>query len=316
MARPRHIFFLMNHFFYGFGISVIYCAFATAGLYFLYDITVVKNFLADFCIRFNCVVSGGLLCGAALLVHRTQLSVPETLEQALGKGIRRRANYKEQKSRYLSPRRSTRFCGEFIIFGGCIFYFAQFPPPEFAEIAMIVFGCLQYACGVYVGRKMFYIAQMLNAVEDEDVSETLFESDALSPILIYVNTISVITISFVYMHVISYFYAPFVFKSFMGVSVKVLLVIPAILATPVVILFNFYPKTVARKLYAKSIAKKMRRLREQLGDDKLSVFERLSYFTELESVANAELKHRLSTTLSDVAVAIPIIIAALSLMKH
>lgn len=315
MTHSRHIFFLMNHFFYGFGLSVVYGALCAVGLYLLYDLDAVKCFLENFYINFNCAVSGGLLIGAALLIHQTQSSVPEKLEQALGPDICDQTTYKEQKSRYLSPQRSALFCGQFIIVGASIFYFAKFPSPIGAEISMILFGCIQYACGVYVGRKMFYIAQMLNAVEDQDVTEELFDKDALASILIYVNAVSIITISFVYMHVMSYFYAPFQFSSFMGSSIKILLVLPAVLATPVVVLFNFYPKNVVKKLYSKSIDMKSKRLSEQFKNDELSTFERLSYFAEFENMANEELKYRLRITLSDIAVAIPIIIAALSLLK-
>ncbi len=130
----------MNHFFYGFGASLSYGVMSAVGLYFLYDIDVVKAFLENFAINFNCVVSGGLLLGAALLMYQTQYDIPEKLELVFGEEVREQVKYKEHKDRYLSPDRSAWFCAQFVVVGASIFYFAKFPSPLGAEVVMIIFG--------------------------------------------------------------------------------------------------------------------------------------------------------------------------------
>lgn len=323
MSGQKHIFFLMNHFFYGFIASLVFGIVSSIIIHYFEPTNVFHEYHEAFFISFNCFVSGGFMMGATLLVHKMQRYIPETIESTFSSGALSRARtsanlndtYTENRNRYFSAKRSATFATQFVIIGFAIFYFARFPFEGLPQYVLIVFGCIQYALGVYIGRKLFYIAQMLNAIEDIEVESELFKDDKLAGIITYVNTISTITIFVVYIHVISYYNAPFVFDSIAQSSIKVALLLPAIIATPVIVLFNFYPRSVLKKIYSRSISIEVKKLKEKCGDSELSTFERMSHIVEYDRLLKDELKYRLRLTLSDLPVGITIFVMVIGLLK-
>ena len=119
----------------------------------------------------------------------------------------------------------------------------------------------------------------------------------------------------VYIHVMSYYKAPFIFNSLALSSIKVALLLPAIIATPVVVLFNFYPRSVLRKIYARSIAMEVESLKKKCNDSRLSPYERMSHIVEYDRLLKDELNHRMRLTLSDLPVGITILVAVIGLLK-
>lgn len=323
MSDQKHLFFLMNHFFYGFIASLTFGLLSSAAVYYFESIEVFHKFHHAFFISFNCFISGGFMIGAALLVHKMQGYIPTTIENAFSCEALEKVDllkkkddtYVENRNRYYSAHRSATFATQFVIIGFAIFYFAKFPIDGFPQYILITYGCIQYALGVYIGRKLFYIAQMLNAIENIEVDGTLFKQDKLAGVLTYVNTISTITIIVVYMHVVSYYRAPFIFDSLAKESIKVALLLPAIISTPVVVLFNFYPRYVFKEIYLRSIAIEIENLKKKYSDNKLSAFERMSYIVEHDKLLKGELKYRLRLTLSDLPIGITIFVAVIALLK-
>jgi len=323
MSDQKHLFFLMNHFIYGFVISLMFGLLSSAAVFYLEPIDIFNNYHDAFFVSFNCFISGGFIIGAALLVYKMQEYIPATIENTFTREALDKADllkekndtYTENRRRYFSAQRSATFSTQFVIIGFVIFYFAKFPVDGFPQYLLIIFGCIQYALGVYIGRKLFYIAQMLNAIEDIDVDNTLFKEDKLAGVITYVNTISTITIIVVYIHVISYYKAPFIFDSLVLDSIKIALLLPAIIATPVVVLFNFYPRSVLRKIYSRSIAIEVGRLKSKCNDSDLSPYERMSYIVEYDRLLKDELKYRLRLTLSDLPIGITICVMVVGLLK-
>ncbi|MCW8931800.1 MAG: hypothetical protein OQL19_16400, partial [Gammaproteobacteria bacterium] len=306
--------FLMNHFFWGFFLSVLFGIASSVGIYLIEPIEIFKRYHEAFFLDFNCAISGGLIIGAALLIYKTQNIIPDLIEEVFTKEDLDSTDYKQQKNVYYSRYNSIIFSTEFIIIGFIIFYFAKFPLNGITEYLMIIFGCIQYGLGVYVGRKLFYIAQMLNSIENIDIKKNIFSDDKLGGIATYVNAISTITIIFVYVHVNSYYNAPFVYDTIVVSSIKIALLIPAIIATPVVLLFNFYPRTVLRKLYNRSISIEVKKLTTNLKKEHLSYFERKSYMIQYDNLSKDELRYRLRLTLSDLPIGITIIIMIIQLL--
>lgn len=311
MSDYRHVFFLMNHFFYGFAISI-----ASSALIYKFDQADFALYRSSFFIDFNCLISGGLIFGAAILVYKTQGVVPSIIESTFEKEDLDATGYAEQKRRFFSAFRSTEFMVEFIVVGFIVFWLSAFPLGEFGKYLMIVFGCLEYACGVYVGRKLFYIAQMLNSIGRIDVKRDIFKNDEMADVITYVNSLSTITMIFTYIHVKSYLEAPFAFDTIAGSSAKMLLALPGVIAMPVVVLFNFYPRTIVKKLYMSCIRNELDRIKRHLYANDLSPGEQLRYLIDYAKLAQDELRNRLRTGLSDLPVIIPIIIAAVSIVMR
>ncbi len=316
MSDSKHLFFLMNHLFYGIALGLLYGIISSFIIWSTEPASVFQKFHHAFFISFNCVFSGGLIIAAALLIHRTQSYIPDLIEDNFDGETLTSTTYDFHKERYFSPSRSISFSSSFVIIGFGIYYHAQFPFSGNAEYLLIAYGCLQYGLGVYVGRKLFYIAQMLQAIENIRVDEDIFSDDKIGGIATYVNAVTTLTSIFVFVHVVSYFNAPFEYTSLIGESIKIALLLPAVIATPVLLLFNFYPRTVLQKLYMRSINKKTDMLKFKLRDNNISEFERISYAIEYDKICKDELKYRLRLSLSDLPIlAITILGMLLSLIS-
>jgi hypothetical protein len=176
---------------------------------------------------------------------------------------------------------------------------------------MIIAACAEYALGVYVGRKLGYAGMMLHSLLDAPVTRNLFKKRELDAINPYVHVASTLTIIFVYIHVKSYYEGPFLYGSILGQSIKPFLLLPAIIATPVLLIFNFYPRAVLRKLYSQSIDVEIERLKYAMKNEELTPYEKRSYLIEFDKMSRDELRYSLQLTLSDLPIGITILIMVL-----
>lgn len=314
MNNSRHLFFLMNHVFVGFTIAVAYGAISGLIVWQLDGIQAFSDYSFAFFRSFNGAIVGGLIISTAILVYRSQCWVPDLIDETFVNHDLSLTEYTEQKRRFLSAGRSISFATTFIVVGFGLFTLAEFPFDGFANYALMAFACIQYGLGVYVGRKLFYIAQMLHAIEGLDVKQDIFTDDRLGTISTYVNSLSTLTVIFVFAHVHSFYHAPFEYGSVLGDTVRTAMLLPAVLAIPVVVIFNFYPRTVLRNLYSRSIAAKTEEIKKGLVDANISEFERLTYLIEYDKMSKDELKYRLRMTLSDLPIAITIILMIASVI--
>jgi hypothetical protein len=297
--------------FLGMGVSLAYGLVSLAILYFLDGADDAKLFFAAYTSSFKTIISLGLSLGTALIVYRSQQVIPQTIEAAFTEEELSKTDYLYYKRRFGSLLLSIEFSAEFVVVGFIIFYYCQFPLPKRAENLMIIAACVQYALGVYIGRKLVYVGMMLHSLLNIPIERNLFKNRELDGINPYVHVASTLTIIFVYIHVMGYFEGPFRFSSMVGESMKLFLLLPAIIATPVLLIFNFYPRAVLRKLYSQSIDVEIRRLQEVLQDEALSAYEKRSYLMEVDKMSRDELRYSLQLTLSDLPIGITILIMVL-----
>jgi hypothetical protein len=312
--NPSYLFGLMNQTFWGFALSLGYGVVTTLCVWAIQP-DQVNEYLKCYFVSFNCVVSGGLILGTAIFVFMTQQSISEFVERSFDEDAIGKTSFTHWKRNYLSAYMTIRFSTEFVIVGFVIFYFCKFPLNGIPEYFMIFFGCLQYALGVYVGRKLFNIANMLNSILDIRITRDIFKEDELSYIVTYMNILSTLTIVFVFVHVKSYFDGPFEYHTLLGSSPKTALLLPAVIATPVLVIFNFYPRAALRKLYSRSISQNVERLTENLKNDNISEFERLSYLIKYDHIAKEELSNKFRLSVNDLPIGITIFIMLLSLLS-
>ena len=93
---------------------------------------------------------------------------------------------------------------------------------------------------------------MLHWLLSIPVTRSLLQDRSWLVINPYVRVAATLTLIFVYVHMIGYSKAV-LFDSIFGQSIKIFLLLPAIVAAPVLLFLNFYPSAVLRKLYAQSI---------------------------------------------------------------
>jgi hypothetical protein len=314
MDGSRQLFALMNNAFLGFVLSAAYGVATAGAVWGLVSAAEFQRYQEAFFVTFNCAISGGLVMTTAILVLQSQTYVLKIIEKTFSPNELSKTSYSVQKTKYISIVRSLTFASSFAIAACGIFYLARFPFRGWSEMFLVLFGSVQYALGVYVGRKLFYIAQMLRAIEGIPIRKDIFQNDKLGGIPIYVNAVSTLTVILVFVAIYTYYYAPFEYSSLAGSSVRVLMLLPGIIALPVLALFNYYPRTVVRRLYQQSIAHSLRGIRRKLKDQALSEYERHWYVIEYDKISRDELRYRLRMTLSDLPMAVTLALALLSLM--
>jgi len=115
-------------------------------------------------------------------------------------------------------------------------------------------------------------------------------------------------------HVKSYVEGPFMYGSIFGVAAKTFLLLPAVVMTPVLVIFNFYPRMVLRRLYSRSIDSEVARLTANLRDEHLSEFEKKSYAIEYDKIERDELRNLLQLSLSDLPLGVTIVLMIIGLI--
>ncbi|MEQ9263990.1 MAG: hypothetical protein RLN81_02125 [Balneolaceae bacterium] len=309
------LFDLLTDIFWGFVICIVIGVTTSLIVWYTEVIEIFQLYIVSFTYSFNGIIAGGLAIGTALYVYKSQLNIIEIIEGVFSEKELLKTDYYKYKGYYLSIRRSLTFMTEFIIISFAIFYISRFPFKGVPEYFMIFFACLQYALGVYVGRKLYFIGQMVRSLVSVKAKKNLFYEDKLGDLITYVNILSTLTIICTYVNVTSYYSGPFLFDTVLKSSLHVFLLLPAVIATPVLIIFNFYPRSVVRVLYSKSISKKIKELKKKLTKQKIPPFEKMSYLIEYDRLSNDELKYRLRMTLSDLPIAITIVIMLIDLMN-
>lgn len=301
----------MNTLFIGLLISLAYGALSLLVVYSLEDGPAAARFLAAYVGSFNTAISLGLVVGTTLIIYQSQAFIPHiigstfTTEQLAG------TDYFKYKRRFDSLGDSVTFMAEFAVVAFVVFAYCDYPLSPVGNAALILAACAEWALGVYVGRKLCYAGMMLHSLTSVTVDRNLFKRHELDDINSYVNIMSTLTIIFVYVHVRGNFQGPFLFHSAIGESVKLFLVLPAVIATPVLLIFNFYPRVVLRKLYAESIDLEVKELQAALQDEAASPFGKRSYLIAFDKMCRDELRYSLQLTLSDLPIGITILIMIL-----
>ena len=308
--KSKHIFFIMNSFYYGFIISFTYGV-LTSLIVYIFQNYYFERYVKDFFITFNSLILGGLTFGLIYQVYGTQSYVPNIIEKTFGEI--EDETYKEHKRRFFSLGRSLRFSATFIMVSFFLYVYAKFPYSGVSEYFMIIYGCALYGCGVYIGRKLFYIAQMLEAIRNLDVKEDIFSEDRLGGITTYVNVLTTLTAIMTWLNVQAYYYGNFKYDVLVGESLKIFMLVPGIIALPVLAIFNFYPRTVLKDLYTKSINLKQQELKKSIEKEELTEFEKIQYLKDMDKISRDELKYRLRVALNDLPMVITILIMILSL---
>src|SRR5580698_3027484 len=100
---------LMNQMFLGFGAALGFGIATGCAIWWLESSDTFHRYIDAFFVSFNCAISGGLILGTALIVFLSQDKVPSFIERAFDRPSLEGTSYFEQKTKYLSLRRSLTF---------------------------------------------------------------------------------------------------------------------------------------------------------------------------------------------------------------
>lgn len=298
---------MMNFLFAGLGVSLVYGLLAFFLVWHWNGKAEAQSFFAAYTTSFKTIVSLGLALGTALIVYLCQKVIPNTIEQAFTEAELKPTDYAYYKRRFASRFLSLEFSAEMTVVAFIIFSYCQFPLTRLGEAVMIIAACAEYAFGVYIGRKLGYAGMMLHSLLSVPITRNLFKNRELDAINTYVHVASTLTVIFAFIHTTGYYYGPFKYGSIFGYSIRPFLLIPAIIATPVLLIFNFYPRAVLRKVYGQSIDVESKKLQEELRDEGLSPLEKRSYLIEFDKMSRDELRYSLQLTLTDLPIGITIL---------
>lgn len=294
--------------FWGFAASLAYGLCAAGVVYAIAGRSDAQQFLVMYIGRFNMLITTGLIIGTALIVNASQHVIPEAIETAFSVEDLSQTEYMSQKERFLSLGRTIAFASEMMIAGFIVFTLCNFPLSGAAEACLLIGGCAQWAFASYVGRKLRYAAMMLYSLLSIDVSKNLFRERKLNVINTAAHIATALTTVFVYMHIRSYYYGPFEYDGFIGKSAQVFLLLPAVIATPVLVIFNFFPRVVLRKIYDKSIEVELQTLQGELQSETISPFEKRRKLMDFDKLYHDELRYSLQLTLADLPLGITVLI--------
>jgi hypothetical protein len=257
---------------------------------------------------FNTLVSLGLISATALIVRHSRNIIPETIEAAFTETELSSTTYFKNKEKYFSLTRAVIFAVEITVISLVILYYCHFPLSGLAEALMMIAGCAHWTLSSYVGRKLRYGGMMLHSLLTVEVNRNLFKERALDIINTTVHIASTLTVIFVYVHVRSHYNGPFLYDSFLGRGAQVFLLLPAVLAVPVLLMFNFFPREMLRRIYNKSIDFELKGMKVMLENENLSPFEKEIRLLELSKMYREELRDSLQLSLADLPLGITIAI--------
>jgi hypothetical protein len=303
----RSPFSLMFVFFAGLALSTVYGGFGTALIWRLEGESESMKFFAAYTSNFKTIISLGLILGTALVVLYAQKDIPTMIERVFTKKQLAETKYFTHRRHFWSLRKTTLFTAQVTVVAFLIFRYCRFPLSRTGEILMMIAVCAEYAFASFVGRKLRYAAMMIHSLLDAKIMRNLFKDRELDNINWYVNVASTLTIIFVYVHVTCYYAGPFAYDSMFKQSVRIFLILPAIMATPVLLIFNFYPREVLRRLYSKSIDVEIATLRQKLQSENLNSYEKRSYLIEFNKMSRDELRYSLHLALTDLPIGITIL---------
>ncbi|MFN0139228.1 MAG: hypothetical protein ACKVQW_03965 [Pyrinomonadaceae bacterium] len=294
-------------YFAGLAISVGYGVFSMVLIRYLDGETEAQEFVTAYNSSFKTIISLGLSIGTALVVFKKQKDIPEMIEAVFTKEQLEDTDYAAQKAHFWSQKSNMLFAAQTVFAAFLIFTYCQFPLTGTGNIMMMIAVCAEYGFASFVGRKLRYTSMMLHSLLDVKVTRNLFKERELDSINWYVNVASTLTMIFVYVHIMFYYAGPFTYGSELGKNVKILIILPAIMATPVLLIFNFYPREVLRKLYSKSIDVEMKNLRQKMANENLNAYEKRSYLIEFNKMSRDELRYSLQHALADLPIGITIL---------
>lgn len=300
-------FALMNTLFVGLLLSLLCGGAGALAVYKLEGEPEAAKFVEAYVGTFNTAIAFGLILGTALIVFRSQRHIPDIIG-AVFRADELPPDYFKYRHRFYSLGDSITFMGEFAAVAFIVFAYCDFRLSALGQAAMTLAACAQWALGVYVGRKLCYVGMMLYTLTDVHVNRNLFQRRELDGVNEYVNVVSTLTIIFVYVHVRAYLQGGFDFAGPLGHSIKLFLVLPAIIATPVLLIFNFYPRHLLRKLYSDSIDVAVKELQAVLQDEGATHLERRSHVIAFDKMCRDELRYSMQLTLNDLPLGITILI--------
>jgi hypothetical protein len=237
----------------GFGAALVYGLAGTILIYTVGGRSDAQQFLRLYTGPFNSLVTLGLGAAIALIIRYLQHAIPGAIEDTFTLEEVSTTAYLENKQRFYSLRRIIIFVSETVVMAFLVLHYFHFPLSGVAEAVMLIAGCLQAGLAAYAGHKIRYAVMMFYSVLDVHVTRSLLRERKLDVVCTHVQMASILMVIWICFVVRSYYVAPFLYDTFIGESVRDFVLLPAVIATLLLLFLAFYSREVLRKIYDKSV---------------------------------------------------------------
>lgn len=257
---------------------------------------------------------GGLIAGTAcitlfLMSIFVLRVVPQLIEDAIPDLEIEQTRYHFWKRRLESKILGISQFTTYFAAGYAIYSLLGFPVAKGAQPLLVIFTGIQYGCGGFVGRKLWCVSHMLRSLEGVKPKDNLLETESLPRLIYVVNIFTFLTLVMTAVH--TYFLSRIEYSTQgdLTTAIHSLVYLPMVLAMPVVILFNFYPRMVVNRLYLKSIRQRKDWLAEKMLESSESEVSKIKHTIDYEKYLNEEFRYRQRVALSELPVALSITLA-------
>lgn len=272
--------------------------------------------LASRTVRFFIFDYGGLIAGSAcaalfLMSVLVLRMIPQLIEEAISSAQIKDTGYDFWKARFDSSRLGVAQFATYFLGGFAIYSLLQFQVRDDLQIFFVVFTSLQYGFGGFIGRKLWCVGHMLRSLENVKPRNNLLEIEALPRLIYVVNIFTFLTLMMTIIH--TYFHAQLEYRTSFDVVqlLRPFVYLPLVLAIPVIILFNFYPRMVVNRLYLRSIRQRKDWLSRKMQKSGEPEIAQLKHTIDYEKYLNEEFRYRQHVALSELPVALTITVAVI-----
>lgn len=198
--------------------------------------------------------------------------------------------------------------------GFAIYSVCQFDTNGPANTLLTLFTALQFSFGGLLGRKLWCTAYILKSIEQTEPPSDLLEKTNLQSLILTVNIFTFLTLVTTLVHTYFHFNMNYQYVALPESMARYLPLSPALLAFPVLIMFNFIPRSTVNRLYIRSIEKSKEALVDGVLNNSDDEFSKQKLLIDYKKHLNEEYRYRQRAALSELPVVLAIVTLVATLL--
>ena len=272
-----------------------------------------NKFVTFFVADYRGFLTGVPILTLYLISERFLPFIPITIARCISYKELKKTNYHTNRKSYSSTFKAIAQSSCYFAVSYLTFSVLSFDQGSMQNIMLNLYSSSLVYLVCYVARKLYHIGRMLESIRSVDVDEKLFSEDRLSWIVVLVNIFTFSMIVALLIYTIAHYSLTYMSDIIDPSALKILVDVPILLILPVLVLFNFEPRSVVNTLYLSSINKTKARLSSLIENSDLTELEKNKQLIDYEKFLKDELRyhHRLAFTEAPVILTIVISVIAL-----
>lgn len=275
---------------------------------------VAEVFVVFFVTKYRGFFTGIPILTLYLISERLLRDVPLTISRCISYKELRKTKYRTHRKNYSSRIKAVAQSSCYFVSSYVVFSILQFERSGAENIMLKIYSSAQVYCVCYVARKLYHIGRMLESIRKVDVDEDLFSEDRLSKIVVTVNIFTFAMVVSLIIHTAAHYGLTYRSNIVNPEALKILVSTPVLLILPVLVLFNFQPRSVVNSLYISSINKKRERLSSMIMQSDLTDVEKSKRLMDYEKFLKDELRYHYRLAFTEAPVVLTITLSILALI--